>query len=266
MRIIFGSHDVEELRKEGMVVDMHFHSRYSHDSSTSVKSIIERAEQLGVYVVLTDHNEIKGVLEAHRIAPGRIKPGIEVTTKEGKDILLYFYTVRELKEFFENIIHPHIRNKSSLRGGRTGLRLQDLITAASNARCVIAIAHPFAVGPRRSYLYFKRHRDLLKHFHAIEVANQALPHKGNLLAIGWAAENGKTVIGGSDGHVVKMLGTAFTISPAQTWRGFLDNVKNGETTVVGEERKLRHHIINMTRILREKGKVIQNRRIRNGTA
>ena len=81
-RVYFSPPDIERLRREHMLVDMHFHSRYSHDCSTSVEAIVKRCKELGVFVALTDHNSISGVLSAHRIAPGVVyfedvdKPGV----------------------------------------------------------------------------------------------------------------------------------------------------------------------------------------------
>lgn len=266
MKVAFAPPQIPQLRQQGMLVDMHFHSGYSHDSSTSVASIIEKCQALGVHVALTDHNTIRGVRAAEQLAPGVIKPAIEVTTREGKDILLYFAAYQDLEDFHSAIIEPHVRSKSSLRSGRTSLPIKDLLEAARHWECVVALAHPFAIGPRRSYPFFRNGagRDLLDGIDAIEVVNQAIPHRRNLTAIGWAAQEGKTAIGGSDGHILGMLGSAFTIADASDWRGFLGRVKEGQVMVVGEERKLHHHVANMGRILREKGRVMENRRIRNG--
>ncbi|MBR9701258.1 PHP domain-containing protein [Candidatus Woesearchaeota archaeon] len=264
MNVKFETPNIRALTKRYMLVDMHFHSRYSHDSSTPVKNIIERARNLGVYVALTDHNSIKGVLEADKLEHGRIKPGVEITTREGKDILVYFYNVKDLERFWKANVARHIKSKSSIRGGKTGIRAQELLEKLSREHCVTVLAHPFAVGMRRSYLYFKKRPQLLRYIDAIEVINQALPHRGNLLAIGWGVELQKPLAGGSDGHIVKMLGSAFVMSKAATWAEFLDDVKAGKTRAMGEKQKLRHHILNIARILKEKGKILQNRRIRKG--
>jgi len=264
VNVRFEKPDVKKLRKEYMLVDMHFHSRYSHDSSTTIESIIKRAKELDVYVVLTDHNSITGVLRAHKMDPDRVKPGVEVTTKEGKDVLIYFETVRELKEFFLKHVKPKIKNKSSIRGGKTGVKTADLFAALEKTKAFVALAHPFAVGPRRSYMFFRKKKQVIQRVNAFEVVNQALPHKGNLLAIGWAAEKGKPVIGGSDGHIVGMLGSAFTCCKASNWREFLNEIKKGNSVVVGEKRKMRHQVANLGRILKEKSKIRENRRIKNG--
>lgn len=246
-----------------MLVDMHVHTQYSHDSSTSLSALADRARILGVHVAVTDHNTIAGAVKGHEIAPDVLHPGVEITTKEGKDVLIYFYTVEELKRFFSEAIEPYLKNKSSLRSGRTGITVQELLVLLSRYKCVTALPHPFAVGPRKSYTFFRRsgRNALLEHIDTYEVVNQAVPHRGNLAAIGWSVQCGKPGIGGSDGHILSMLGTAFTMSKATSWEEFLDLVRIGQTTIVGEERKLRQHMMNMARILREKARVIENRRI-----
>lgn len=263
MNVRFEKPPIRELQKEHLLVDMHFHSRYSQDSSTPVQEIVRKARELGVLVALTDHNSINGVLEAHERSPGVIMPAVEITTSEGKDILVYFYTVDELAVFFMSRIQPYVRNTSSLRGGKTGISVERLFKLLENERCVIALAHPFAVGPRRSYRFFSNgHSNLLSQVHGIEVVNQAVPHKRNLAAVGWAMQLEKALVGGSDGHILSMLGSAFTCARATDWEGFLDSLRERQSLVVGEEKKLHHHVTNMSRILREKARVIENRKIR----
>jgi hypothetical protein len=203
------------------------------------------------------------VLEAHKITPDIVLPGIEVTTREGKDILAYFPTIDELELFFRAHVQPHVHVKSSLRINKTGVSAARLLTALSRTRALVALAHPFAVGPRHSYRFFRSHSELLRHVHAFECINQAVPHKRNLLAVGWAAQCDKSLIGGSDGHILGMLGSAFTCAKARTFAEFLIQVRKGETVIVGEERHMRQHMMNMARILREKTKILQNRRMRH---
>ena len=118
---------------------------------------------------------------------------------------------------------------------------------------------------RMSYRFFRgKGAHFIQRFHAIEVVNQAIPHRRNLASIGLAEQYRKTMVGGSDGHIVKMLGSAFTYARADSWEEFLHAIKKNNVSVIGEEQKLREHVMNMARILREKTKVIKNRRIKNG--
>lgn len=263
MRVYFTKPDIETLRKDYMLVDMHFHSRHSFDSSTPVDSIIRRAQELGVHVALTDHNTIAGVLAAERIAPGIIKPAIEVCTQEGKDIIPYFYTAAELEDFYTKVLKPRLRRKTSLQSNAMPITAEELLDELRRRNCVVSVPHPFAVPPRRSYRFFSNgNRHLLKHVHTVEVINQTMLHKQNLAAIGWAMQFDKGMVGGSDGHNLAPLGSAFTISRAQSWEEFLDEVRKKHVAVLGEERKLRHHVLNATNILREKAKILSNMRMR----
>jgi len=260
--VYFSKPDIETLKREHMLVDMHFHSKYSHDSRTPVEMIVAKCKTLGVSVALTDHNSISGVLEAHRIAPGIVKPGIEICTSEGKDIIPYFYTVSELEEFFERVVKPRIKRKTSLQSNSTGIHADELIDELRRANCVIALPHPFAVPPRRSYSFFsgKKHNHLLRHVHAVEVINQTMMHKQNLASIGWAMQYDKAFVGGSDGHILAPLGNCFTVGQAHSWEEFLDSVKRKQVAVIGEERKVHHQLLDATMLLREKARIIKNLR------
>jgi predicted metal-dependent phosphoesterase TrpH len=264
MRVYFAKPDIEHLRKEHMLVDMHFHSKYSNDSSTPVEAIIKRCQELGVHVVLTDHNSIGGVLAADKLAPGVIKPGIEICTAEGKDIIPYFYDVKELEEFYNKVVKPKLKKKTSLQSNSSSLHADELLDELRRVNCVVSLPHPFAVPPRRSYKFFSDggNRQMLKHVHAFEVINQTMLHKQNLAAIGWAMQFDKSMVGGSDGHILKPLGSAFTVGKTHSWEEFLDSVKTKHVAVIGEERKLRHQVLNATNLIREKARVLKNFRMK----
>ena len=108
--VFFENPDLEKLRKKYMLIDMHNHTEASHDCSTKVKLIGERLRALKLGISITDHNAIKGALALRKQFPKQlILPGIEVTTKEDKDILLYFHTFSDLKEFYDKNIFPKIK-------------------------------------------------------------------------------------------------------------------------------------------------------------
>jgi predicted metal-dependent phosphoesterase TrpH len=263
MRVYFAKPDIDQLRESYMLVDMHFHSQFSFDSSTPVANIVKKAQALGVHVALTDHNSIAGVLAAERIAPGVIKPAIEICTSEGKDVIPYFYSVGELEEFYNKVMKCNIKKKTSLQSNACEITMPELMDELARYNCVVNIPHPFAVPPRRSYKFFaNEHRALLKHVHAVEVINQTMLHKQNLAAVGWAMQFDKAMVGGSDGHNEKPLGSCFTVAKAQSWEEFLNEVKRKQIGVIGEERKFRHQVVNATNLLREKARIISNLKMR----
>jgi predicted metal-dependent phosphoesterase TrpH len=258
VNIRFAKPDIDELRKEYMLVDMHFHSNYSGDCSTPVSQIIAQARKLGVQLALTDHNAIGGVLAAEKMAPGLVMPAIEICTTEGKEVIPYFYNVRELEAFYNRVVKPKLRMKSSLQSNTTNLLMEELLDELSRENCVVSIPHPFALPPRRNYAFFMKHRELLKHVHAVEVINQTMLHRQNLSSLGWGMQMDKALLAGSDGHVLPALGSAFTMAKAQNWEEFLNCVKRKQLVVVGEERLLRHQMVNAKNLLTEKAKIMKN--------
>jgi predicted metal-dependent phosphoesterase TrpH len=73
-----------------MLYDIHIHSRYS-DGEAGPEAIVKRAKSLGLGgIALTDHNEIKGALEALRYDSDGFKviPGTEVSSLDGHILAL----------------------------------------------------------------------------------------------------------------------------------------------------------------------------------
>ena len=68
----------------------------------------KKAKKKGIGIAITDHNEIGGAVKLAKEGVLLI-PGIEVNTHTNKDIILYFYNVGELMEFYERYISPYKR-------------------------------------------------------------------------------------------------------------------------------------------------------------
>jgi predicted metal-dependent phosphoesterase TrpH len=77
--------------------DLHVHSVYSRDATTTVRAILKQAADVGLNVVaITDHDEFRGSLEAQELAPKygvEVIPGAEVSTKEGHLVALFIKTL-----------------------------------------------------------------------------------------------------------------------------------------------------------------------------
>ena len=73
--------------------DLHIHSIYSKDATTTVRAILKQAADVGLDVIaITDHDEIRGSLEAQQLAPAfgiEVVPGAEVSTRDGHLVALY---------------------------------------------------------------------------------------------------------------------------------------------------------------------------------
>lgn len=69
------------------LTDLHIHSTYSNDATTTVRGILRQAADIGLDVIcITDHDQIRGSLEAREMASKynmEAIPGVEVSTSEG---------------------------------------------------------------------------------------------------------------------------------------------------------------------------------------
>lgn len=77
-----------------MRLDLHIHSCYSKDCSSSVAAILEQAIRAGLDgIAICDHDTVEGSLEARRLVDEMgldlvVVPGIEVTTNRGHLLVL----------------------------------------------------------------------------------------------------------------------------------------------------------------------------------
>ena len=90
--------------------DLHIHSIYSHDATTTVRAILKQAADVGLDVLaVTDHDEIRGSLEAVKLAPEyglEAIPGAEVSTKDGHLVALFIQTLPPAgMSIVETLIH-----------------------------------------------------------------------------------------------------------------------------------------------------------------
>jgi len=193
-------------------LDLHVHSDRSPDSSLDLGTIVGRIRALGLQgFALTDHNSVAGhpaLLDMARAHPDLLfVPGVEVSTIEGH---LLGYGVDEAppprRPLAETVLW--IRE----RGGEP------------------VLAHPFrwshGVGEKAA-----READV----RAVEGLNGQTSQRANRSALEIARQRGLAVIGGSDGHTVRGLGTAYTTlqdRPA-TVADVLEAIRRGRVGVGG---------------------------------
>ncbi|MBW2985183.1 PHP domain-containing protein [Candidatus Woesearchaeota archaeon] len=236
--VSFGKPNHYLLRKQGFtLVDMHLHSNYS-DGSAKVYSLIKKAKKLGIGLALTDHNEVAGVLKAWKnLSDVLIIPGMEFTCSEGFHVLIYFYSLRELEEFYINHVK---KNKSPHPYMLTKLSFNDLIVCLEKYNYVISAAHPFS--PTRMGLFTNIKRgyiedNVLRDVHSFEVIAGSHSRKMNYNTIKWAWQMNKSVTGGSDAHTLIDIGNTVTYSSGSNVDSFLDNIISKDNFVVGREQK-----------------------------
>jgi predicted metal-dependent phosphoesterase TrpH len=166
-------------------VDLHLHSRYSHDSSTSLDALIERARECGLdRIALTDHNTAEGALELAKIAPELTIVGEEAKTREGEVIGL----------FITRRVPPFLRPEEAM----------DLIHDMGG---LTYIPHP--LDRNRSHFRAERIVELADRIDIIEKYNPWCEAGANRAAAELAAELGKITATGSDSHGVAEMGRSW---------------------------------------------------------
>lgn len=228
-----------QLRKDGLLaVDLHVHTNHS-DAFTPVREAVALARRRGVGLAITDHNAIGGVPEARRLAPDVfVVPGIEVTAADGPHLLVYFYGLREMQEFYRREVEQHKGPSPYLATRRTTLELLD---AAERHNGIAAAAHPYGYlflnkGVGKSVEAGEVAAHALERLGAIEAVNGSMSRAVNRRGAALAAARGLPVVGGTDAHRLADLGDVATVAEASDLDGFLEAIAHGKSSVVGREK------------------------------
>lgn len=240
-KIYFEKPMVEHIRDSGFhAVDMHFHTNHS-DAYTKVRAALSLAKRKGVGLAITDHNTPSGAVEAHRMRPEvLVIPGMEVSAADGPHILLFFYHIEEMVDFYWREIE---RRKGKSPFMATTLSTMDLLECTARYNCIRGAAHPYG------YLVFNKgvakciekeylSEDALSGFEAIEVINGGMTRKLNRKASNLAVHRKLGLVGGTDGHTLRDLGNVVTCAESEDVEGFLRDILSRRSFVIGREKNL----------------------------
>ena len=248
-KILFERPNLEELTEQYAVVDLHFHSKYS-DGKNGVSSIAKRALELGIGIAITDHNEIQGAVEVDRYRGVLNIPGIEVTSREGTHLLIYFYDIKSLKKFYKKDIRPHMGHDIM---SSTCLEMEEIIQRSRAFETVVVFPHPYSAtftGIQNTYFPEGRLERLYEMVDGVEVINAENLNKWNMRSALLGFNLNKGITGGSDGHRLPQMGRAVCYASCKKdRRAFLDAIKGRQTRVVGKEidiiRKVRSNSVKL---------------------
>ena len=168
-----------------MRIDLHLHSRFSHDSSSTLESLIQRCREVGLdRIALTDHNTVEGALELAKLAPELTIVGEEAKTREGELIGL----------FITGRIPPFLRPEESM----------DLVHEMGG---LTYVPHPLD----RNRAHFSPHRivEMADRIDIIETYNPWCEPAANQAAAALANDLGKVTATGSDSHGLAELGRSW---------------------------------------------------------
>jgi predicted metal-dependent phosphoesterase TrpH len=234
-RVCFEKPDLDILTRSHVVVDLHVHTRHSDGRHTSAQ-IADQARKLGIGVAITDHNAIAGALEMAQHKDLLSIPGIEVTSREGAHVLVYFENVTGLERFYRRHVQPNLGLDVM---SSTELPLEQIIARARDYASLVILAHPYSAmytGVFNPSIAAERLQRLLDSVDGVEVINAENLGKWNLQCAVLGFNLGKAMTGGSDGHTRHHVGRAVTCAVcAPNRRAFLDAVRQGRSRVVGKE-------------------------------
>ncbi len=222
--------------KEFSYVDMHYHTRYS-DGGTNIIRAMKRCQKKGFGIAITDHNDIRGSILASKHKGIMVVPGIEVGIKEGAHLLLYFYNMKELEEFYLKNVKDH-RQIDPMRSIRVGII--DIMEEAKKYNAITCAPHPFSRGGGGSLVnVIKKGRieaDIMNSIQLIEVINGQNLKRYNIKAAVLANKLGKGITGGSDGHTTVEIGKVLTYTQlVENKEQFLEELVKRRSQVIGKQ-------------------------------
>ena len=185
------------MTKGTVRIDLHVHTRHSHDSAAPVTSVLQRCQDSGLgLVAVTDHDNIRGGLEAREIGGLPVIVGEEIKTTRG-DILGLF---------LEEQVLPKL----------TPLETVKRVKAQGG---LVGIPHPFdrvrptAMG-MRALLEILPWVDFLEGYNAHTILSA-----DNRKGLEFAAEHELPVVACSDSHAALELGRTYTEVPSEVLDG-----------------------------------------------
>jgi hypothetical protein len=183
--------------------DLHIHSIYSHDGTSTIPAILKHASEksnLDV-IAITDHDSMAGVAEAQALAPLygiEVIPGMEISTSQGHLVALF-------------IQHPIPANLSLLQ----------TISRVREQGGICIAPHPEARGTSslkvNDILWVLKQPWVAHILLGVEIFNGGLVYTRN-----WQRTASKilslplTYVGSSDAHLLSMIGKGVTLFPGRT--------------------------------------------------
>ena len=230
-KVIFQKPKHKKLRKEYNLFDMHVHSKYS-DGIRKIKRILKKANKLGIGIAITDHNKIRGAVNAYKNRfKVKVIPGIEIMTTKYEELLFYFHRLSDLEKFYNGIIK---KSRTKKRLGKLDVPLNELVEYGRRFNAVISIPHPYWPIPTNYKRIFKNDKSIFRKVDAIEVLNSQKKRKSNLKAVDLCKKLNKSFTGGSDTHILSELGRCVTCSKDD----ILEDIVKKKVMVVGKEIKM----------------------------
>jgi len=209
-----------------LTFDLHTHTIYSKkhgavkmlwrfDSTCTPGSIVRRATERGLSgVAVTDHDTIEGGLQTRRLAK---EVGSNLIIIVGEEV---------------STLDGHILALGVTAPITPGLSAEETVDMIHSAGGIAVPSHPFHPNPR---LALGDRIDQIANIDAVEVFNSYNLASRNRRALQAAIRLHKPVTGGSDAHIVDMIGNGLTYLPASVTdeESAIKAIQNGESSAGG---------------------------------
>lgn len=203
------------------IADTHIHSTYSPDATTTVRAVLKQAADVGLNVIaVTDHDEIRGSLEACQLARDygiEAVPGAEVSTKDGHLVALWIHELPPANMSLNDTL-LHI-------GRQGGLAIAahpfNNLPASLNMESVVrALADP-------------RTKAVLKGMETHNMSTQAFDSVAQKLSIYLPLAK----IAASDAHIYWAIGAGHTQFPGESAKDLRHAIENNLTIPIPYEEE-----------------------------
>ena len=197
-------------------IDLHIHSKYSHDSFTHIDKIIKFAKKIGLDgIAITDHDTIKGAQEAlkHKNDDIKIIVGSEITLNNCGEVLGLF-------------LNEDVQSGSFLE-------VYDRIKAQDG---IVILPHPFR---RIKKTIEKIDASELSKIKIIETLNASNFPEENEEALKFAKAKSLISIAGSDAHFYTIIGQAYTVF-SNSDKDLREQLRKGLVQIAGHSIDNKH--------------------------
>jgi len=241
------------LREGFMCIDTHTHTNFSDGKDLSL--MLKQCKKKGIGMAITDHNEIRGAVEALKQNEVPIIPGIEINSYDGPHFLCYFYNKTELEQFHERFIKP---NKFFNIRGSVKLTLLEITEKLEDYNCVTCLPHPYGLlwaSFPRAVKMNPENRRVIESVDGIEVISGLQRKIANKRAHELQVLFDKAPMAGSDAHGPSDLGNFLTLAKTSNVNDFLDAIRKKQTIAIGKE-KIRQKAIHAGRMFKRSNEKI----------
>ena len=193
-----------------MIADLHIHSNFSKDGTSSVDEIIKAAKAKGLgCIAIADHNSFASYGESSKYDGIIVVPAEEVSSSEG-----------HIVAYGINCEIP--RGKS----------VQETIDMIHDAGGIAVAAHPYR------WWSGLGEKNVIEEFDAVEVHNARSTKGSNRKAQKLASRMKKPMTAGSDAHNALNVGDAYTefSDSAAAWEDIVKAILAGGTKTGGRHR------------------------------